>query len=657
MRRTNQYITCLLLVFLFIFSPVFSQNSKIASLLKEARDATFSGDSSKLFGLGNKIINEIKLKKDNFDEPEVYLYYGNFFFYKNNIEKSIFFFKKAADLAFENGNKHIEILSKARLEYITPNNDSAEIKLNLLFSEAEINKDYLNVSEILVLLSNFKKEKNDLKSEAELCYKGLSYAEEHNQIYYQAVFKSNLGLIKYTAGNFDDAMSDFIKALELAKKQDNKNLLDNVRINLAITYTQKKEYEKSFTLMNEVLNESKKNKHYQKIAVLYINISSLFVEKDINISLQYLDSAIVTSEKHGYQRELIKALLGKAQTLIDLTRYKEAEENMKRAKVLLDDSGILEDILQYWQQMETLDTKTANYESAYQDYKNYIIIKDSITKMTGDEVLNNLKYDYNLKKKEVELEKEKTKTLILENNNQKEKFTKWLTIGVVFIVFVIVLSGIIVWYSKKIREKKEQFSHMLIEKIEEERSRISKDLHDNIGHSLSIVKSRIVRGKMAETESESSLKDYVNNIISQVRMISHDLFPSYMEKIGLEKAIASLMDQIQAATDLECNYDITPQANVLPSNIQLHLFRIIQECTNNTIKHSEANALRIILSENNKAYWFTYEDNGKGISQEQMKGMGILSIKERANAIGAQMLIGQNSKKKGFKLILKFKTL
>lgn len=657
MRRRNQYIIYLFLLFQFLYSSIFSQHSRLSFLLKEAKEATFSGDSAKLFSLGEKIIHETKLKKDNFNEPEVYLYYGNFFFYKNNIEKSIQYFKKASGLASENGNKYIETLSKARLEYITPDNDSAEVKLNLLFEEAEKNKDYLNVSEILVLLGNLKKEKNDLKTEAELCYKGLSYAEEHNQIYYQAVFKNNLGLIKYSVGNFDDALNDFIKALELAKKQDNKNLLDNVRINLAITYTQKKLPKKAIELMNDVLYESKKNKHYQKIAVLYINISSLFVDNDINTSLQYLDSAIVTAETYGYQRELIKGLLGKAQTLINLTRYQEARENMSSAKLLLDKSGILEDMLQYWQQMETLDTKTENYKRAYQDYKNYIVIKDSITKMTGDEVLNNLKYDYNLKKKEVELEKEKTKTLILENNNQIEKFTKWITIGVVFIIFVIVLSGIIVWYSKKIREKKEQFSHMLIEKIEEERSRISKDLHDNIGHSLSIVKSRIVRGKMEETESESSLKDYVNNIISQVRMISHDLFPSYMEKIGLEKAIISLTNQIQAATGIECNCDVTPLANSLSSNIQLHLFRIIQECANNTIKHSEANALKIVLSEKNGTYWFVYEDNGKGINTEQIKGMGILAIKERANSIGAQMSIEQNSKKKGFKLILKFKKL
>jgi signal transduction histidine kinase len=85
--------------------------------------------------------------------------------------------------------------------------------------------------------------------------------------------------------------------------------------------------------------------------------------------------------------------------------------------------------------------------------------------------------------------------------------------------------------------------------------------------------------------------------------------------------------------------------------VKTHVFRILQECINNTIKHSNATALKISSEKIEKYMRVIYQDNGKGLNfEDNVKGIGLRSIKERANIIFAN--IQMSSKEKGFKLIL-----
>jgi signal transduction histidine kinase len=113
------------------------------------------------------------------------------------------------------------------------------------------------------------------------------------------------------------------------------------------------------------------------------------------------------------------------------------------------------------------------------------------------------------------------------------------------------------------------------------------------------------------------------------------------------------MENIQSSTKIECSFDITDKVEELSLQSKTHIYRILQECTNNTIKHAKASALKISITEKNSEFILIYQDNGIGMSSKQKDGLGLLSIKERAKIINGSVNF-EDKTNKSFKLTLKF---
>lgn len=285
----------------------------------------------------------------------------------------------------------------------------------------------------------------------------------------------------------------------------------------------------------------------------------------------------------------------------------------------------------------------------------YTHIKDSIRNGFSTKAVEELQLKYNVQKKEIELEKEKSRSLLLEKSNEKERFMKWIIFfsGLILVISIGVVAFVI--YNRKMREKQTYFSKQLIIQTEEERSRIARDLHDDIGQSLSILKTGLFKTESKKT-IDQKMELEIERIIDQTRQISRALYPSYIEKIGLTPSIAMLAENIQKNKNIEFSFDIHEKTEELPVATKTHLFRILQECVSNTLKHSGASALKIIIEVMNNDFVMTYIDNGNWIQQNKtVNGMGLLSIKERIKIIDGIGAVEQNQPK-GFKLTVKFKS-
>ena len=299
-----------------------------------------------------------------------------------------------------------------------------------------------------------------------------------------------------------------------------------------------------------------------------------------------------------------------------------------------------------------IEEKKGNYKTALESYTEYTLLNDSLNNRMNKKTIESLQYNYKVQQKEAELEKQKAKVAMLEIRHQKEQFFKWLIAATSFLIILFIATFLYNRYLRKLREKQQIFSKMLIENIEEERKRIAMDLHDDIGQNLSVIKSKVIQsGVNANKELESD----ISNLIEQTREISRNLYPSNIEKIGLIRAVASLMESLQIVKNLECSYEICNEVLELPFKIQTNLFRIIQECINNTVKHSGATGLKITINEKNGEFVMIYLDNGIGIkTKKSSNGIGLMSIQERARIINGNIEIDDKTER-GFRLILKFK--
>ena len=146
--------------------------------------------------------------------------------------------------------------------------------------------------------------------------------------------------------------------------------------------------------------------------------------------------------------------------------------------------------------------------------------------------------------------------------------------------------------------------------------------------------------------------------INQTRNISHFLHPSLIQKLGLERSLVSLIEKTQNNTELICSIDVKCPLEFLSLEEQTQIYRILQECINNTLKHAEATALKISIRKQLSNLEIKYRDNGKGLFEynKAKEGIGLMTIRERANTIKGKINVANSLNNKGFKLILTIPT-
>ncbi len=188
-------------------------------------------------------------------------------------------------------------------------------------------------------------------------------------------------------------------------------------------------------------------------------------------------------------------------------------------------------------------------------------------------------------------------------------------------------------------EHSEMLLHATLLSQEEERKRIGRDLHDDVGASLSNLKMIMAQSTEVQPD-KTAYKPLIDNIITTVRNISHSLSPPGLTLFGLENTLHELFDQFNIAGNIKLIFEneLGEKLNAFDERTALALYRIMQELLTNTVKHAHANQVMIKCFAENDTSIITYQDNGKGIDTAAGKkyGMGMQNIEARLRMIQAQ---------------------
>ncbi len=201
--------------------------------------------------------------------------------------------------------------------------------------------------------------------------------------------------------------------------------------------------------------------------------------------------------------------------------------------------------------------------------------------------------------------------------------------------------------------KEQQFrSALILEGQEEERKRISREMHDGVGQLLSAMKFNIeaIQSVNSDFEREKlrTLKTLLKKVIMEVRRISFNLTPSALSDYGIVPVLNKFCREVSRISDLQVNFENrTGFISRLEGKVENNLYRIVQEAVNNAIKYAEAKEVNVIISHNSRYLHLDIIDNGKGFDIQKLtekghfsaSGHGIFNIKERANFIAAQCTI------------------
>jgi signal transduction histidine kinase len=299
-----------------------------------------------------------------------------------------------------------------------------------------------------------------------------------------------------------------------------------------------------------------------------------------------------------------------------------------------------------------VEAAKGNYQAALAHHKRYLELKDSVYQ---ESYANTFAAMTTLH--EVEAKESAITSLQMEKSLQDERLRKVALQRnglIALAVLVVVIAYLLFRAVQQRRESrmKAQFSGDLIQEQENERQRISRELHDNIGQYL-----LFIRNKVAHNTAENSnhaLLETVDAALTEVRAISKELYPNQLERYGLEASIELLFDNLRQGSELFATCELAEVEAHLSKEQQLGVFRIVQESLNNTMKYAEATAFRVEGQVVNKRVEFVVQDNGKGAHQtvvatNKHRSFGLLNIEERIRLLGGRHHF-VTAPGKGFKL-------
>ena len=200
---------------------------------------------------------------------------------------------------------------------------------------------------------------------------------------------------------------------------------------------------------------------------------------------------------------------------------------------------------------------------------------------------------------------------------------------------------------KRSQELFRSLSAHLQEVREDERTRIARRIHDDLGQALTALKIDLswLNKKLASNqdpvrEKLQSMVTLINETVATVHNVSEDLRPGILDDFGLSAAIEWQAEEFQKRTGIECRISLASDESNLNKEKSTNLFRIVQESLTNVIRHADATKVEINLTEKDGMLLLEIVDNGKGISKDAItnpKSFGLIGIKERVHSLGGEV--------------------
>lgn len=357
--------------------------------------------------------------------------------------------------------------------------------------------------------------------------------------------------------------------------------------------------------------------------------------KEANDNLSHLNKLMQGLRGNPFLNTYYTMALG--QNAYTNKNYVKAKNSILSAFDAVKRSKVPENIIAYEELLANSLQKMGDKNQSLYHFKNYLSLKDSIQKSTARKRFAYVQSQFEVDKKNLLIKKQESSIQLLDAKNKINK--QWFIFGLLAIVALFIIIYLLrsrKFARNKIRLQK-KFSEYLIKNVEQERKKISSELHDSVGQSLLLIRNKMQQN----TGGNVSDTCIIDKAISEVRGVSHELHPFQFEQLGLLQSLKNMMDTLQNNSMVFYSYDLDDVKLGIKKQKHIYLFRMIQECLNNVEKHVKATACKLTAQENKNNFLFSVKDNGVGFNYEnelnRIGGIELKTLKERAHIIWAKV--------------------
>lgn len=196
----------------------------------------------------------------------------------------------------------------------------------------------------------------------------------------------------------------------------------------------------------------------------------------------------------------------------------------------------------------------------------------------------------------------------------------------------------------------------IVETQEQEREKIAKDIHDDVGPRLTILKlHQLAYLKTIEDKKNETIKktiQEIDEVISELRSISQDLSPSHVINFGLAKALSHVVNQISESTDIKSEFHSSiSEEEYFAKHLSINVYRLFTELINNLLKHAFPKHIEVEIQTQSNLLNLSIKHDGNGLSHDEFllltensEGIGIKSIKSRVILLNGKIHFNKNIK-------------
>jgi len=479
-------------------------------------------------------------------------------------------------------------------------------------------------------------------------------------------------------GLYYEALANYLTAIQLAEKTEDRIAENDLRFGLANVYSLRGQTAKALDLYHALIRTSKNpylvHRIRKELGKMYLAQQKTGSAKDeLEAAYNYfrneskpketLESQLylgdiamaenreedafgaysdVKNKAHEHQFMDLYVMAG--QRIGDLLLHRKDYDGAQMVLGMTYTNAIqLEDLESQQSALRSLQylyVQTKDYENAYAISTQYRMVSDEITALQNRREVNELEAKYQTAQKEKELLKQQQEV-------EKQKSAKvFLLVG--FLVVLIPLIGLMYVYYQKLqaqnelnksmeRLNKQRIATLMKENElellkanmdgqEAERERLGKELHDSIGGNLAAIKLQL------SSSGNTHVVQQVDDTYQQVRDLAHHLIPPKFSKNDFTELIAQYLKHFDLAGKTTVSFQAfqKDELNALPSDLKVEIYKIVQELMTNTAKHAGASRVEVQLMVLDNELQLIFEDNGKGFAVDKATwGIGLRNIRER----------------------------
>lgn len=507
---------------------------------------------------------------------------------------------------------------------------------------------------------------------------------------------NNLGIIYDLKGNYKEALDNYFEALRIFESLESPFYkIPMIYVNIGIVYKKQKAYEKVLDYYLKALVIYQDNNYIIGEVITTGNIGSVLLNMErYNESMNYSKRAEFLYDSLGYSRyvpymrnniavakdslgfhreankdfqssikqfksdnnlyELVNSKIGYGKNLMSLENFMEADRELSEALEIALENDFKEWEYRSYKYLSESRASLKDYKSAWNYHKLYTVRKDSVFESEKTKMVFELETKYDTEKKEKEILEQRASLAEKELNLSKKNSYILLLVG---LAVVLVLLGYLFYSNQRAKNKqliKDSELRVALAEIEtqnqlqEQRLRISRDLHDNIGSQLTFVISSLDNlkfGKKLPEKLAGKLSQIGEFTAATIHELRDTIWAMNKSDVTLEDLLARFSNYIEKAnlaatnTVFALNLDNSVDMELSFSSLKgINIYRIVQEAFNNAIKYSKSERIELSVSQYDHNLTFEIKDFGIGFDTKiDSLGNGLNNIRKRAKEIDAKL--------------------